>query len=189
MRKLFLLLTVLYSTVALSNESMVKSSHLSIFEWLFGESNAKQKNDDKELEDRLCNKPCSSFALYDTSGKLWTEQTIKGKVSVIVIWHVYCKPCLKEIPQMNELVKRYNEVNFLAMTFNTEQQVKNTLESKPCQVVHLTNALSFISNAGIVATPTKLLIDKRGIVRYIIRGGEEKQHKLLEKKIKELSKE
>lgn len=187
MRKLFLLLSVLYSTVALCNIDV--KDRFSIKDWLFGESDARQKEEDKELELLLCGKSCPTFALTDVSGKLWSDQNIKGKVTVIVIWHVYCEACIKEIPKMNDVVKQYPEVNFLAMTFNTEQQVKKVLTTKPCKVTQLTNALGFISQIGVVATPTKLVLDKKGVVRYIIRGGGDKQHKHVLKRIKELSKE
>lgn len=188
MRKLFLLLSVLYCTVALCNVR-VEDRSLPIKDWFKSESSSRQKSEDKELELRLCDKPCPAFALSDVTGKLWTDQNIKGKVTVLIIWHVYCEACIKEIPRVNELVSHHPETRFLAMTFNTDQQVKKALASKPCLATHLTNALGFISSAGIVATPTKLVIDKKGVVRYIIRGGDEKQQKLLVKKMKELAKE
>lgn len=187
MRKFLLLLSVLYSTVALGNIDV--KDHFSIKDWLFGESRTRQNEEDKELELLLCGKSCPAFTMTDVAGKLWTDQSIKGKVTVIVIWHVYCEACIKEIPRMNDVVSQYPEANFLAMTFNTEQQVKKVLAKKICKVTQLTNALGFISQIGVVATPTKLVLDKKGIVRYIIRGGGDKQHKQLLKRIKELSKE
>ena len=51
------------------------------------ESKAKQKADDKALQEKLCDKPCPEFTLTDTGGKLWTDQNIKGKVTMINIWH------------------------------------------------------------------------------------------------------
>ena len=71
------------------------------------ESKAQQKADDKALENKLCGKACPEFALTDTEGRLWTNQSIKGKVTLINIWHIYCEPCIKEIPQLNELTKKY----------------------------------------------------------------------------------
>lgn len=187
MRKLFLLLSVFCCTVAFCNVDV--KDRFSLKNWLFGETDARQKEEDKALELSLCGKLCPSFALYDTSGKLWTEQSIKGKITVLIIWHVYCQSCIKEIPVVNNMVKQHPEMNFFAMTINTDEQVNKALTTKTSKVVHLTNALPFISKIGVVATPTKLVLDKRGTIRYIIRGGEEKQQKILKKKLKELSKE
>ncbi|WP_321518216.1 TlpA disulfide reductase family protein [uncultured Bacteroides sp.] len=152
-------------------------------------SKARQKADDKALEDKLCDKPCPEFALTDTNGKLWTNHSIKGKVTLINIWHIYCEPYIKEIAQLNELTEKYPEANFLSVTFNTPQQINEIIIKKHSLFHQLPNAINFISRTGISVTPTSLLIDKTGKVRYVIRSGSEKQLKLLNKKLKELSKE
>lgn len=153
------------------------------------ESKARQKAEDKALENKLCGKPCPEFALTDTDGKLWTNNGLKGKVTLINIWHVYCESCIRWMPQLNELMKKYPGTNFLSMTFNTSEQINETIIKKHPLSHQLPNAVNFISKAGISVTPMSLLIDKSGKIRYVIRGGEEKQYKLLSKRLKELSKE
>ena len=153
------------------------------------ESKAMQKAYDKTLEDKLCDKPCPEFALTDTDGKLWTSQSIKGKVTLINIWHIYSEPCIKEIPKLNELTKRYPGANFLSVTFNTPEQVNKVIMKNHSLFHQLPNAINFISKTGISVTPMSLLIDKEGKIRYVIRGGTEKQYKLLNKRFKGLSKE
>jgi thiol-disulfide isomerase/thioredoxin len=153
------------------------------------ESKAKQKADDKALQDKLCDKPCPEFTLTDMGGKLWTDQNIKGKVTMINIWHVYCEPCIKEIPLLNELTKKYAGVNFLSMTFNNSDQIEKVVTKNHPLFRQIPDAINFISKTGISYTPMSLLIDKSGVIRYVVRGGDEKQFKLLNKRLKELSKE
>ncbi len=188
MRKLFFSFLLFWGFSSIGY-AQISASGLKAF--LFGsgkEVDARQKLEDKELEDKLCDKPCPQFAFTDTEGKLWTKQNIEGKVTLINIWHVYCAACITEIPHLNELIKAYPQANFLSMTFNTPAQIKKTVTENSFLFHHLTNAISFISKTGITATPTNLLIDKTGTIRYIIRGGGEKQYKLLNEKLKELSK-
>ena len=185
MRKNFLLLIMLCSVF--TSYSVQGSDDLGNGE--FKESKARQKADDKALENKLCGKPCPEFTLTDTEGKLWTNQNIKGKVTLINIWHIYCEPCIKEIPQLNELTKKYPAANFLSMTFNTSEQINEVIEKRHSLFHQLPNSINFISRTGVAVTPMSLLIDKTGKIRYVIRGGNEKQHKLLNKRLKELSKE
>lgn len=189
MRKIVFLL-ILFCTVtsaypASGNDDVTNG----VINGTFVKSKAEQKAEDKALEDKLCGKPCPEFTLTDSDGKLWTNQTIRGKVTLINIWHIYCESCVSEAPLLNELMKKYPGANFLAVTFNTSQQVENaTLKSK-LAFHQLPDAVNFISKTGVVVTPTNLLIDKAGKIRYVIRGGSEKQQKLLNKRMKALSKE
>lgn len=153
------------------------------------ESKAKLKADEKALQAKLCDKPCPDFALTDVDGKLWTNQNIKGKVTLIQVWHVYSEACIKEIVPLNELTKKYSGANFLAVTFNTSQQINSVLAKNHSLFRQLPDAVKFISKIGITFTPTSLLVDKAGHIRYIIRGGDKKQIKTLDKKLKMLSKE
>ncbi len=153
------------------------------------ESKSKLKADEKALQTKLCDKPCPDFALTDVEGKLWTNQNIKGKVTLIQVWHVYCEACIKEIVSLNELTKKYPETNFLAVTFNTSQQISSVLAKNHSLFRQLPDAVKFISKIGVTFTPTSLLIDKAGHIRYVINGGDKKQIKTLDKKLKMLSKE
>lgn len=156
---------------------------------IFRKSKAMLKAEDKALENKLCGKPCPEFTLNDSEGKLWTHRSIRGKVTLINIWHVYCEPCINEFPQLNELMKKYPEANFLSMTFNTPEQVEKVKLKNKLMYHQLFEAINFISKTGITATPTCLLIDKSGTIRYVFRGADEKQCKRIVKKMKELSKE
>ena len=103
--------------------------------------------------------------------------------------HVYCEPCIKEIPQLNELTKKYTGVNFLSMTFNNSDQIEKVVTKHHPLFHQIPDAINFISKTGISYTPMSILIDKSGVIRYVVRGGDEKQFKLLNKRLKELSKE
>ncbi len=45
----------------------------------------------------------------DTNGTAYTKQSLSGKVVVINFWATWCKPCLKEIPDLSRVYARYKD--------------------------------------------------------------------------------
>jgi thiol-disulfide isomerase/thioredoxin len=43
----------------------------------------------------------------DTSGTAYTKPSLNGKVVVINFWATWCKPCLKEIPDLSKISEKY----------------------------------------------------------------------------------
>jgi len=43
----------------------------------------------------------------DTNGVAYTTKSLAGKVVVINFWATWCKPCLKEIPDLSKISERY----------------------------------------------------------------------------------
>ena len=60
------------------------------------------------------------FSAADMNGKTYSLSSLKGKIVVINFWFVECKPCLIEMPDLNEIVEKYKseEVVFLAFALN-----------------------------------------------------------------------
>ena len=47
------------------------------------------------------------FAAVDMNGNSYSLGILKGKVVVINFWFVECKPCVIEMPELNEIVEKY----------------------------------------------------------------------------------
>lgn len=45
----------------------------------------------------------------DTNGTAYTKQALNGKVVVVNFWATWCKPCLKEIPDLSRVYERYKD--------------------------------------------------------------------------------
>ena len=69
----------------------------------------------------------------DLEGTTFTLDELKGKVVVINFWFVACKPCVEEIPELNELVEKYEEkdVVFLGFALDNEKRLNSFLEKTP----------------------------------------------------------
>ena len=86
----------------------------------------------KRINDQWKDKPLPSgnfLQMIDGSVKSFSEY--KGKLLVINFWYINCGPCIAEMPYLNDLVNQYqNEnVNFLALSFDTNQDIKSFLET------------------------------------------------------------
>ncbi len=90
------------------------------------------------------------------------------KPTFINLWFTTCSGCIKEIPILNEIQEKYkNKINFIAITFNEEKEVKKFLEKKEFNFKHLVNQKEFIEKIASHPYPENILIDKNGTIRYI----------------------
>lgn len=72
------------------------------------------------------------FNLTDNEGKYFTPDDFKGKVLLINFWSVGCKPCIREIPEENLLVKEYKDkpVVIVNICMNSSEKVWRKISKK-----------------------------------------------------------
>jgi thiol-disulfide isomerase/thioredoxin len=93
------------------------------------------------------------------------------KPILINLWFIGCRGCVAETPALNNIYDKYIEkVDFVAITFNSEKQVKNYLGKQEFKFNHLADASSFINQIGTKPYPENIFIDKKGIIRFIEGG-------------------
>jgi thiol-disulfide isomerase/thioredoxin len=64
-----------------------------------------------------------AFKLIDTKGKTVTLSDFKGKVVYIDMWASWCGPCLKEMPYMEALKKKFSNrpIEMIAISIDTDK--------------------------------------------------------------------
>ena len=125
----------------------------------------------------------------DTTGRVWTKADIIGKPFVLNYWHTGCRPCIKEMPELNEWMKICPDVTYFSTTWNTAEQIKKIVENRPFLFTHIADELFFFNLFKVQVTPTTLLVDKKGIIRYWEEGTSEGKRAYLLDRLKELSAE
>jgi peroxiredoxin len=112
------------------------------------------------------------FALDDMKGKKIKLSQLKGKVVVLNFWFIECKPCVMEMPELNELVAEFkgNEVIFLAIAVNKKDQLKKFLKKTEFKYKVLPNGQSVSDSYGVKGFPTNLIMDQNGIIQYVSTG-------------------
>ena len=113
-----------------------------------------------------------NFNLVDLKGKKYNLSDLKGKVVVLNFWFIECKPCVMEMPELNELVAEFkgNEVIFLAIAVNKKDQLKKFLKKTEFKYKVLPNGQSVSDSYGVKGFPTNLIIDQNGIIQYVSTG-------------------
>lgn len=134
-------------------------------------------------------KPCPVFACKDLNGKEWTNKKIRGKVTLINFWHSGSAPCIREIPWLNKLMRKYPQVNFLACTFNTPAQIEKVVAEASFLYPQLAEGAALWQAFGVTLSPTTILLDEEGKVVTVVTGTHDALKRTVESKLKELHKE
>ncbi len=134
--------------------------------------------------NKIKNKPLPEFNFQDINGNVFQLSNLKGKVVVLNFWFIECKPCVAEIPALNRVVKSRPDIVFLAPTFNSKEDVKKFLEHHPFNYNVISDASNYTDKLKISNYPTHIIIDKEGIVKDVILGGDTNHmDEILKKKI------
>jgi peroxiredoxin len=140
----------------------------------------KQMKNEKEELQKLLNKPAPDFSLSDLSGKVWKLSALKGKIVVLNFWFTTCPGCVQEMPELNQLKKRFtvSDVVFLALTFNDAETIRVFLKNHPFNYTILPKAQPVCNAYHINSYPTSVIIDPKGIIRFLQVGGTDIKEKL-----------
>ncbi|GEM_PF-110118 len=126
------------------------------------------------------------FEAVDIQGKMWNKEALRGKPAVLNFWFVGCAPCIKEMPELNRWVQEYPGVNFLAVTWNTAEQIEPVVAKTPFLFTHLADNRALIRMFAIREYPATILVDPQGVVRGVANGTREEDKELLLTRLREL---
>ncbi|MGB3467001.1 MAG: TlpA disulfide reductase family protein [Cyclobacteriaceae bacterium] len=145
----------------------------------------------KKLAKKMKGQRVPDYTVKDTKGRPVSKESFEsGKVTVYNFWFASCPHCLKEIPDLNRLVKDFgDEVIFLAPTFNTHTQVADFLKNNPFNYQVLTSAKSLANDLHIRSYPSHYIVDDKGMIRNVYIGGSKQVISKIRKQVKKLLKE
>lgn len=128
-----------------------------------------------------------SFQVKDTEGETWSNGSTLGKPLVLNFWYTGCGPCIREMPELSTWVDAFPEVNFLAVTWNSAQEIKSVVERKGFRFVQIASDKTLWKMFGVQQTPTTVVLDKAGVVRKIVLGTNQQKRDELRECIKSLT--
>ena len=154
---------------------------------------SKEKEEVKEEIEEKCDLDLLDFTFLDQYGKIHRLSSYKGKVIFLNAWATWCGPCRSELPEIDELYKKYKDsenVVVLTVAFPLQSGEGNTNSIKSFMK---SNEYSYpvlfdtkgklLSALGITAFPTTFLFDKKGNIYGYIPGAMNKER--MEKAIEE----
>ena len=130
----------------------------------------REKNKEKSIEN--LGEQAPSFIVRSTRGKKFKSKDLLGKVVVLNFWFTTCGPCKKEIPQLNELKKRYNgkDVEFIAIALDQEYKIDKFVKQNPFTYNIIEDGRWLASKFDISLYPTNIIIDKEGNYQFFKTG-------------------
>jgi thiol-disulfide isomerase/thioredoxin len=119
-------------------------------------------------------KDAPKFDVTSIDGTQFKLEDLKGKLIVINFWGIWCPPCLREIPSLNQFATQYksNEnVVFIAFTEDNETKLAKFLKSKPFKYNIIPKSGETIKMfSSNMVFPTHYLINQAGKIEVIAAG-------------------
>lgn len=149
----------------------------------------KRKQLERRYEDDpLLNQIAPDFESFDLDGETVSLSGHRGKIVVLNFWFIACKPCIIEMPELNELVEEYKEkeVVFLAVGLDRPESVRDFLAKNDFDYRILPGGRSIANDYGVYGYPTHLIIDRKGKVVFSQTGYSSVLKQSLKRKLKRL---
>lgn len=76
-------------------------------------------------------KESPSFEHSSLSGKQYSSNSLKGKITFVNFWFSNCSPCIAEMKSLNELYLQFKDnpdFQFLSFTFDNPQLISKAIE-------------------------------------------------------------
>lgn len=151
------------------------------------------KNYKKAKVYQLIQQKSPAFSVQSIYGDPYTQDSLLNKVTLINFWFYGCLPCMAEIPALNEVAAYYKDnpkvqlLSFFGDSIYIDEMGIPNFQAKGSSIIdgviqpqkHYPIDLNFtqIPNSekerntfNIVAYPTNILIDKKGMVQEIFIG-------------------
>jgi cytochrome oxidase Cu insertion factor (SCO1/SenC/PrrC family) len=148
---------------------------------------------------QMAGKPFPAFALKSHQGRQWTEQNLRGKVTLVSFWFIGCKGCMQEIPGLNMIQDSVRDPQFQLISFarNTPKEIetfvnkrydttarafKNYRSARQMNYEIIPSCLPDPRPSGnnvcellhrklhVNTYPVTMLVDKKGVIRHVLIG-------------------
>jgi peroxiredoxin len=123
--------------------------------------------------------PLIDFNYTDINGHTYNPETTKNKIIVLNCWFVHCKPCVAEIPDLNDLVKKYkkrDDIVFVALTFDSVEVINQFLNKNTFKYSIVANKEKYLTkDLNISGYPTQLIINRQGMIVKVIESNKIKE--------------
>jgi peroxiredoxin len=129
--------------------------------------------------DKSCGKDAGvgqklkSFKLATSDGKSVSNGTYRGRVLLVNFWGTWCKPCLKELPEFDQLYRRYRKNGMALLAIATDEDAAPVNEFKKKRKIAAKLAIGGEDYAGKYSSPQfpfTFVVDTEGTIKASYRG-------------------
>ena len=119
-------------------------------------------------------KAAPDFELQNLDGQSISLSDLKGKPVLINFWATWCRPCIFEMPYIQEIYDEWSGKGLMVLAINrgeSSSKVEQFLQSNNLSLpVLLDTKLDVFRRYNIRGIPTTFFIDKDGIIQEKIIG-------------------
>ncbi|HAA15179.1 MAG TPA: hypothetical protein DCE41_27175 [Cytophagales bacterium] len=103
-------------------------------------------------------------------GTVISSTELEDKILIVNLWGTWCRPCIEEIPDLNELVEQYGsseDILFLAIAneqLDNPEEINKFLEKRAFNFLHIVpaNKSMFFIQKGSLSFPTTVIYNQEG---------------------------
>jgi len=112
--------------------------------------------------------PAPFFELEGVDNKTYQLNDFKDKIVFINFWASWCTPCRKELPMLDQLQDKFDNLIVLAINVDSERENADQFlkQHKIRSLVLYDPQTTVVSSYEAVAMPSSYILDQNGIVRY-----------------------
>jgi len=114
------------------------------------------------------------FTLESRAGGTVSLAQLRGQVVLVNFWATWCAPCRQEMPLLDAIYRRYEPMGFALLGVNVEPDSRLSerfLRDTPVSFPILFDTEERVSRMySVAAMPSTVIVDRRGVVRYIHHG-------------------
>ncbi len=148
-----------------------------------------------DLREKWIGKEIFQADLKDTDRNSYALGRKSDRVTVLNLWYTACGPCVKEMPDLNELTAEFagDKVDFLALTFDSKKKVNKFLKKRQFDYQIIPEAEEHMARVWVRSGdeeetissvyPVHFVIDQQGVVQEMILGAKEDIKELLREAI------
>ncbi len=113
--------------------------------------------------------PFPKFQLARLDGAAVDNASLRGRYSLINFYFAQCAPCIKEVPELNALAKQRADMNFVGVTFDTQDETRKFAADTRFEWMLVPESKKLIDELRIRSYPSFVLLDPQGAVVAIDR--------------------
>ena len=126
--------------------------------------------------------------LIDAKGGTVRLREVEGQFILLDFWYASCVPCLKALPRINELSRKFENKGLLTfgvncVDFEDRKDVTSKLETNDFNFPFLYGRRSLLAKLGINAFPTYILLDRSKRLIYFNVGNTDELETFVNQKL------